>query len=388
MKKMKIIILQLLIVIFIVAFFSSLGVNYTMKEGSGKVIQNSFGTNIQTYEIKDNFWDSDEFSEFRKEKRNINKLGKFYNNLNKEKDITVMSVFNQPLYIENHVSDKRFYYNTDEFIENNPDVSIGIKSLQINKQAFEFYDIADFDWENMNYIENKNIPIIMGGNYKEYYNRGDIIKGEFYGKDVTFEIKNFLKEYTYIDYQNNDKFYLDDYIIVPYPLELWEVNENDFEFESILYFAMINCNVITQISEDKFIDKIKDISIDSEFKDFSVIKKGQTHSIRDNNAVKYIIIYIVLFALLVSILALFGNAIAKINAEEYKDKKRLDYRIIKQVSCEFVLSFIISCMLIKLLSEKTNLICFGIIGTAELITVFGLYKYMKFRIKKLTEYTE
>lgn len=188
------------------------------------------------YTVKDNYYDEDGFYEFRQSENNINMLADFYNECYDSKVMTLVSVFNQPLFIESFMGDKRFYYNSDEFMEGSQNTQVGIKSVQMNRKTFEFYkmDIED-------------------------------------GKEFEFAVAGFLKENSCIYYKTASEFCLDQYIVIPYPVKLWEVEPKNFEFEGILYFAMINCDLITDAGHEAFIEEVKRMSDKTGFTEFSII---------------------------------------------------------------------------------------------------------------------
>lgn len=81
----------------------------------------------------------------------------------------------------------------------------------------------------------------------------------------------FLKENSCIYYKTASEFCLDQYIVIPYPVKLWEVEPKNFEFEGILYFAMINCDLITDAGHEAFIEEVKRMSDKTGFTEFSII---------------------------------------------------------------------------------------------------------------------
>ncbi|RKJ44800.1 hypothetical protein D7X98_10305 [bacterium 1XD8-76] len=228
------------------------------------------------YTVKDNYYDEDGFYEFRQSENNINMLADFYNECYDSKVMTLVSVFNQSLFIESFMGDKRFYYNSDEFMEGSQNTQVGIKSVQMNRKTFEFYkmDIEDgteIDWESIAYKDNVEIPVLLGTDYRDTYKSGDVITGNLYGKEFEFAVAGFLKENSCIYYKTASEFCLDQYIVIPYLVKLWEVEPKNFEFEGILYFAMINCDLITDAGHEAFIEEVKRISDKTGFTEFSII---------------------------------------------------------------------------------------------------------------------
>lgn len=190
------------------------------------------------YRIADSFYDMKEFYDFIGDPENINVVADFYNNLEKADGFDVLSVYDQALHVKEFKGDDRFYYNSKEFVESNISPWLGIKGMEINKAAFEFYDIEidsgnSIPQESVLY-DDAPLPVLLEAEYK-----GD------------------------------SKFNLDTYIIIPYPGELWHV-ESDFQFEVILYFAMINCDILKIADEALALQEIKEIPDRTGFSAFSL----------------------------------------------------------------------------------------------------------------------
>ena len=226
------------------------------------------------YKMIDNYYDPDEFSAFRSEAKNINKLSFFYNELNESECFKVLTSFNQAIMVETFIGDNRFCYNSEEFIKEHPKSRNNMKALQLNQNAFNFYNIEVdsgqcISWDNISY-QDKRIPILLGADYKEYYKQGDVIGASYYNKNVEFEVIGFLKRNCLINYNSISEVNLDTYMLIPYPKNLWEVN-HDFQFESILYFAMINCEIVPLVNEAELLKEIKRIADYTGFTNFSLV---------------------------------------------------------------------------------------------------------------------
>ncbi len=226
------------------------------------------------YKMIDNFYDPEDFSDFREKPENINMLASFYNELQMSDKFEVVTSFNQAIYVDDFKGDNRFYFNSDEFVASSNNSAINIKALQVNKEAYDFYRIVveegnAIPWESVSY-QGTSIPILAGSDYKELYQQGDIIVGNYYSKIVNFEIIGFLRENFSIEYRNISKLNLDSYIIIPYPKKLWNV-KNDFMFEGILYFAMVNCYILPHVDEISLLKEVKEIADETGFTDFALV---------------------------------------------------------------------------------------------------------------------
>lgn len=245
-----------------------------MVEEKDEYISNMY-SNTKYYSVKDNLYDPDQFYTYRQNGDNINKLGQFYNALISSEKFNFISSFTQPIPIENFSGHQQFLYNSQEFIDSNSNMILNVKSIQLNHTSFDHYGLKTEDSQQLNWNEvdykSGHVPILLGSNYQKIYKINDKLKGNFYGNSVEFTVQGFLIPNTFIHYKGNTEFYLDDYIVLPYPNQCETVDAKDFEFEGILYFAMINGEIVSKTSEKELISEIKRISDSTRFIDFSII---------------------------------------------------------------------------------------------------------------------
>jgi len=171
------------------------------------------------YKMVDNFYDPDEFYNFRTDNQNINILANFYNTLNASSNFDVLTSFNQAIAvdIDDFNGDQRFYYNSDEFIDNSQSPTINIKALQLNQKAYDFYNIkvegnSGIAWNSISYKDD-SIPVLLGSEYKSFYKIGDIITGNYYSKNTNFEVIGFIETDCSINYKNTSNITLNTYTL-------------------------------------------------------------------------------------------------------------------------------------------------------------------------------
>lgn len=272
-----------------------------------------------SYTLIDTLFEDDDFYKFRTDKKSLNTLRVFYNSLYQSKDLELLSTFNQPLFIKSFDKGEEFLYDqgVSTTQENNQEPK-AVNSFQISQKAFDFYNIQiedgeKIDWEAITLSDFESYPVLLGSRFHEHYKIGDKITAEFYMKEVIFEVKGFLEPNSYVYYKGNSEFYLDNYIIVPYPLELQEIGTKDFTFEGILYFAMINSQFVTRLPTNKVLTVLREQSEKSEFYAFSTlgvddftIKYGQLLSVISHLQLLLIVLLVILcmlfFYLIINIL--------------------------------------------------------------------------------------
>lgn len=138
----------------------------------------------------------------------------------------------------------------------------------------------------------------MGSEYKSFYKIGDIITGNYYSKNTNFEVIGFIETDCSINYKNTSNITLNTYMLIPYPSTLWEVDKTNFQFESLLYFAMINCDLLPFVEESQILKNIKSISDETGFSDFSLVGV-------DNFQIQHIELLLFLYNFLLFLFVLF-----------------------------------------------------------------------------------
>lgn len=332
------------------------------------------------YKMVDNFYNPDDFYNFRTNSQNINILANFYNALNTSNNFDVLTSFNQAISVDEFKGDKRFYYNSDEFISNNPSSTINIKSLQLNQKAYNFYNIevdgdSEIVWNTISY-KDEHIPVLLGSEYKSFYKVGDVITGNYYSKNITFEVIGFIKKGCSINYKNTSNIVLDTYMLIPYPSVLWEVDETNFQFEALLYFAMINCDLLPFVSETQILESIKSISDETGFSDFSLvgIDNFQIQHIRlllftQKHQTLFLIVFLIIFVLLNVIgLNLFKRILKSIHNQTTLRKNYIKIFILNIIipySFAFLLGTSLAILFIKKLLPITI-----VVGIITLILIY------------------
>lgn len=232
------------------------------------------------YTLHDSLYEPDEFYQFRKDRERLNTVVTFYNGLHQSSDITLLSIFHQPLYLSAFDKGDNFLYGDQSVtIPDSTELPLAVKSVQLNQKAFEFYKLTikdgeTLDWGSLSFSVTQPYPLILGSNYRGHYQVGDLLVADLYMKDISFQVVGFLPPNSSIYYQLTPEFYLDDYMIVPYPSLLSKVGAEDFSFEGMLYFSMLNSQFVTRLPMEKILDIVQHQSYESGFTDFSIKEIG------------------------------------------------------------------------------------------------------------------
>lgn len=212
---------------------------------------------VDMYSMTDRLTDPDLFESYRRNIANIEKVTRFYDYLqrNSPAGVQLLSAFDQAMPVADFAGDETFehgYGNGAETQGSYEDPILGksvvnVKSMQLSRSTFEFYNLSEqdgteLDWDGVNY-DGEMIPVLLGSNYNGLYAVGDQLTVDYYSKSTQMRVSGFLPPSASMFYQQNLNFFLDDYIVVPYPESITGMATAHQEFYGILAFAMLNANI-------------------------------------------------------------------------------------------------------------------------------------------------
>ncbi|WP_317914116.1 hypothetical protein [Carnobacterium maltaromaticum] len=273
----------LMLSVFFSLIYIIISFSFSTKDAINQNYSNEKDKNL--YSLIDTFTDPEKFTEFRESKNSLNELANFYNYLNTNNKVLLVSSFEQPIPISDFKGDITFQTNYGTQLETygsykdtESDMDLfDVKSIQMNKNTFNFYNLRidsgkGIEWENVNYNSDK-IPVILGNKYENIYQLGDVIQGDFYSKKMDFEVIGFLEKNSSLFYKNEINHFIDNYLIIPYPNSIGMPTDQNQYFSGILYFAMLNGDIVADknMSNTKIIDELTKISDKSNFYDYTLI---------------------------------------------------------------------------------------------------------------------
>jgi len=213
----------------------------------------------------------------------VERIALFYDILNQRSDIHFLSVDSNPVPIRSFrggaVFD--FSYGT-QWLENesNEIMDRDVKAVQMNQQAFEFFDleVAEgemFSWLDVDY-SNRSIPILLGYHYQGIYEIGDILITDYpfeSFRPFELEVYGFLAQDTHIFHRYQPNYFLDHYILIPHPYSVLDYDTTDLRAKGFLALAMIHGDIIVSNSADslEFVLNVLDIvGQESGFHDYAI----------------------------------------------------------------------------------------------------------------------
>ncbi|WP_164505477.1 hypothetical protein [Actinobaculum sp. 313] len=222
------------------------------------------------------------FSEATNSPHRVAEIAEFYDQLNADTTLKMLSVFNQALLKVQFRGDETFEhaYGTDLssfgfYEDENGRPVLDVKSVQMNRQAFDFYglraqDGKELPWEDVDYASG-TVPVLLGNDFKPYYAVGDIIEGWMYS-NLKFKVVGFLEQNSSIPYQGEPNFYLDRHILIPRAPRLNGCAELETHFCGIMAVAMINSDIAVpkSVGSEEVFRRLNAIGERSGFTDFTL----------------------------------------------------------------------------------------------------------------------
>jgi len=234
----------------------------SFSQSTQNAVSQSFGDSakVDMYGLTDNLTDPALFEQYRESMASIEKVTTFYDYLEQDapEGVQLLSAFNQAMPVADFAGGESFEhgYGTQETVQGpyedpilNKQV-VNVKSVQLSQDTFDFYNLAgrdgsNFDWDAVDYTSDTT-PVLLGANYRGVYAVGDQLTADYYSKPTKMQVTGFLPPNASMFYQGNINYFLDDYLVVPYPKSITGAPESDQVFYGILAFAMLNANIAVE----------------------------------------------------------------------------------------------------------------------------------------------
>lgn len=160
------------------------------------------------------------------------------------------------------------------------------------------------------------------------------------------------------------------------PSTLWEVDKTNFQFESLLYFAMINCDLLPFVEESQILKNIKSISDETGFSDFSLvgIDNFQIQHIElllfiQKHHILFIIGFLIIFILLNILCLYLFNHILKSICNQSTLRKKHNKIFMLNIVIPYGSAFLLGTSLATLFIKKILPISI-IIGIITLVLIY------------------
>lgn len=245
----------LVLTFFMTSFYNVASFARSTQDAVGQSFLDS--ARVEMYSLTDHLTDPTLFEAYRDSIPNIEKVVRFYDSLEQDapEGVQLLSAFDQAMPVANFVGGETFEHGHgtqgtvqgpyEDYILGEQVISV--KSMQLSQSTFDFYNLAGqdgtgLDWDGVDY-ESGTIPVLLGSNYTGLYAVGDQLTVNYYSRPTQMVIVGFLPVSASMFYQGNINFFLDDYLVVPYPKSITSLSPTNQVFYGILAFAMLNANI-------------------------------------------------------------------------------------------------------------------------------------------------
>lgn len=194
---------------------------------------------------------------------NLDKYQKTYNDLNvnfSRNGYQYLEVYYQ--YLEPVQENHKKYYTVENELEQPADT---IQAVQISANVLNHAKLSRgryFKKKDYIYHENDDIPVLMGSDYEDIYDVGDLFQATYLYQEYTFQIVGFLQKGTEICAGERSSI-ADRFVIMP----SFNINDNNIEENDgyrIHYANKISGLVLTHKYNDSDMEKINDLLADGD----------------------------------------------------------------------------------------------------------------------------
>ncbi|HBG76570.1 MAG TPA: hypothetical protein DDW86_06395 [Clostridiales bacterium] len=305
----------------------------------------------QYYRVTDDLMDEDMEYRFWESEDSLLRIKNYDKELSKDRHYNFYQVIFQQLGIEDFQGPEQFY----ELYEKEPDVhrsdfTLGSKKYNVVKNVmisrgvmkeFGFHVCQGELLKGKDFVLSEGqtrIPILLGYGYRDIYQVGDVLQGEYYSKPLELVVAGILDQDTgVIQDSNNDSgeylVYLDRMMVTPMLDCSYEPpDEEDRSFQQTLYLMKTNGTVSVQNENSfyYFLNKMNDLRQKYDIFEFNVINEPMlsiellSMNLKDGF---WILLSVAILALLFSILSMSVVLSCKIV------ENRRDYGIVRLVGC-------------------------------------------------------
>ncbi len=243
--------------------------------------------NYNIYQISDDLIGEREI-EFFKDVKNYDILNDFNNGVFKNSKVVFYNAVSQPIGLKEYPPDKKFsaYYewgSNNDIYEYEGELYQTTKSIQVTKSVFD-YNIVELmegqPFEDSAYVYvagRKEIPVILGSEYRPYYKLHDQLEIHYYFEKFIGRVVGFAKENSFIFTNNEPQQVLNRYILLPsmslseLPSELLRKTEVDEVFFRALLLSKMGGHLMTNLNALEIRKEIGKIEKATNFTDYQII---------------------------------------------------------------------------------------------------------------------
>lgn len=348
--------------------------------------------------------------EFFGQNDSLSKMKEFNTEIKSEFDF--LEINNQSLVVESDLKfdDKfRVDYEKSYFDENTKTNNISLNSIQIGDLSYDYFELNSmiiegngFDDNDFNYYGTGYIPVILGYEYIDFLEIGDVFKMNYLTKTLELEVVGFLAKDTTI-ITNFTNYLCDRFLIIPFFNFLYSPTNDEDEYFQKIHYSLKNWGYIKiNDGEDFNTYQAKFDSINDSFKlsyilndtyivDYIINSSNTLYSSKGLFLISSVFLFIILAVVCLFIYILDYRSNKKIYAIHLvcgcnilKIKQRIYTKIVVQFVISIVLAVLININIIGSISNYDlqrylfysaidNIVIISVLIITTLIVLLNVY---------------
>lgn len=267
-------------VLLLLIFMSALFLYYSKVDIKTKSFYAQY-EDMSIYQLSDNLFDKRE-DEYFSNINELNNLKQFYNKLQNNDGFIYLNTTLQPIGILNfrgrdiHLQGYEDGFSFPSYEKQNGTYEV-VKSIQINENVLSNFELSMkegtiFKKDNFIYKIGDNIPVILGSDYQNIYQIGDLIELDYINRTMQGKIIGILETNSTLPVKNDVDFSLDRYVLLPeFRIDHSPVNKEDTLFQQRHYLHLINGQLFSNKNKLEIRNLMNDISVATNFYDLTII---------------------------------------------------------------------------------------------------------------------
>jgi hypothetical protein len=218
------------------------------------------------YGLMDSFFGEEETNFFNSDE-GVPKIKAFYHKLNEEETFDYGVMTRQPVYIADLNLGTSYYdgYGTSstrptELLNDNVYSSIQVNNVSLHRSAIDLTEGRFFNEEEYLYEAGKQLPVLIGADFKTYFDIGDEINISYLNREMDFVVVGILDEDSYIVDRNHFTVFLNKHFVLPAIDIVDDFTGVGRTFQQRVYLQHTNGIIYSDLAPIAIVDKIQRFS--------------------------------------------------------------------------------------------------------------------------------
>jgi hypothetical protein len=219
---------------------------------------------LNVYPISDTLAEANDWREYLNEPDALDRVKRFYTYLEEDLNETYIYTFDQSIALspDEGEIEEQFLEGYEDGTPQSPITEedgrlyYPVKAVQMNEQAEDMFPVTVSDGTPFTaqdfYAADKEgvIPVLLGADYADLYQVGDMLQTDYLFKKFQLEVKGFVDPGSFVVRPDYPEIYLDRYIVMPAQQFEDSADEEELRFQEKHYFQTINGAIYSAAERD------------------------------------------------------------------------------------------------------------------------------------------